>query len=148
MKTRTKGYIKQIDELLIAQWILICLVSIWSVANFIEFTYPTFYPITFESFQHKSASEYIYQEAERAGVDPIKTSMLIQCESRFDRYAINFNRNGTKDIGLFQINDINGVSDECRFNVNCSMNWAFKEIKKNGYKHWVCGKILHLDNFK
>lgn len=102
------------------------------------------YPITFENYQHQTPTEYITQEALTHNLNPLNILLIAQCESRMIPEAINVNRNGTIDLGIFQINDVHNVPDKCRLNTKCSTDWAIKEIKKNGYGAWVCGAILGL----
>ena len=68
---------------------------------------------------------------------------IIQCESRFDPWAIGDDGNSR---GLYQIHKKYNpdISTECAFNTVCSTKWAINEVKKNGWKKWSCAKILGL----
>lgn len=64
---------------------------------------------------------------------------LAYCESRFDPSAIHVNNDGSKDRGLFQINDRwQDVSDECALNPYCATLWTINKIKKGGIDSWSC----------
>lgn len=67
---------------------------------------------------------------------------LMNCESRGEQYAINTNKNGSKDLGLFQINDIHGLSAAFRFDINKSANWTMDKIENGHQSIWVCDHIV------
>lgn len=58
-------------------------------------------------------------------------------ESSFDPKAINVNKSGSIDRGVFQWNDKYHpeISDECAFSVRCATVEAIKAIN-NGNQHW------------
>ena len=68
------------------------------------------------------------------------------CESSYDFLAINYNKNGSVDRGIFQWNDKwhPEVSDECAFDIECATINAIRVIKEKGPREWTCGKILGL----
>lgn len=64
---------------------------------------------------------------------------IINCESKWDVFAIGVNKNGTKDIGLMQINDIHRLSNEFRFDYKKAIDWSIeKRIRDNGWSAWSC----------
>ena len=67
---------------------------------------------------------------------------VIQCESRWDEYAVNVNRNGSKDFGLYQINTIHKIPNECAFDYKCATEFAIKLWEKQGWSPWVCANNL------
>lgn len=70
---------------------------------------------------------------------------LINCESRFDPYATNLNGGHSLDAGLLQINQRYNkqVGLQCSFDINCSTEWAIKEIKAGRQWKWMCDKIVN-----
>jgi hypothetical protein len=50
--------------------------------------------------------EYIRDEFNKAGLDGDKAVKIVYCESRFKTDAVGYNRNGSNDKGVFQINSI------------------------------------------
>lgn len=125
-------------------WIIICLLFYCSGIYAGLWGAQSLYPITFENYQHKSVQEQVYEQAEKAGVDPVKVMMLIQAESGFDRLAVNKNRNGSWDFGLWQLNNKAHpeISKECAFSVECSTRESLKIIKSRGFREWSANKYL------
>ena len=73
--------------------------------------------------------------------EKIKAVSIVNCESRFDLLAIGVNKNGTKDLGLWQINDIHKLDRACAFDLECATNWAVNKYHKDGnWSAWVCAK--------
>jgi LysM repeat protein len=69
----------------------------------------------------KSEVEKIIREiAERKGVLPDLAVKVARCESGLNQFAVNVNKNGTKDRGVFQWNDYwhPSINDEMAFNVH------------------------------
>jgi len=143
MKTKKFGYLKRYDF----SWEIICLLFFCSGIYAGLWASQSPYPITFESYQHLTPSQYIYQEAEKAEIDPVKVLMLVQAESNFDQYAVNYNpRNNSFDRGLFQLNSKAHpeISKECAFSIKCSTKESLKLIKRRGFKEWSANKYLNL----
>jgi hypothetical protein len=68
---------------------------------------------------------------------------IAHCESRFKLDAYNINRNGSNDAGVWQINSIHGLSDDCRFDLKCSTDWVIEKVKRDkGWSAWTCNKII------
>jgi len=74
------------------------------------------------------------------GVDPDTSLRIAFAESSFREKVINYNANGSNDMGVFQINSIHGVPDTCRLDADCNIEWAVKEIQKNGTGAWYSSK--------
>lgn len=145
MKTRTRGYIEKYHTTVTDVLFTIAYFILFTVIAGAFFLNPI-YPITFENYQHLTPSQYIYQEAEKAGIDPVKVMMLVQAESGFDQYAVNYNpRNNSFDRGLFQINSKAHpeISKECAFSIKCSTKESLKLIKRRGFKEWSSNKYLN-----
>lgn len=64
---------------------------------------------------------------------------------------INYNRNGTVDKGVWQINSIHNVPDSCAYDISCSTEFAYK-LSKGGtdwtpwYGFTTGGYLTHLHN--
>ena len=81
--------------------------------------------------------EYIRERLGDEGV------AIAHCESRYKLDAYNINRNGSNDAGVWQINSIHGLSDDCRFDLKCSTDWVIEKVKRdNGWTAWTCNKII------
>jgi len=81
------------------------------------------------------------------GADVDKAMNLIQCESSWNKACgerdnpecIN-PKNNSYDRGYFQISRKwhPEVSDECAFDLDCSSEWASKQIKAGHLHEWAC----------
>lgn len=71
-------------------------------------------------------------------IDVDYASKVIQCESGWNPKAFNYNRNGSIDRGLWQINSIHGVDKETLYDPYLSTLEAIKIINRDGWKAWVC----------
>jgi len=93
-----------------------------------------------------SVPDFVYQSFISAGLseeDAERAIRIVSCESRWNEMAVNKNRNGTSDKGLWQINDIHGVGDKCRFSIQCSTKWAVDKVLRDGnWNAWVCAKLV------
>jgi len=101
--------------------------------------------IKYTTSKEDRMKEYVKQEVEKAGLDWNAINCLIEKESNWDEYAIGVNKNGSKDIGLWQINERwhKDISREDKFNYQKSTDWALKKILKdenmnawNGYTNF------------
>jgi hypothetical protein len=72
---------------------------------------------------------------------------LAYCESRMNPSAINSNSNGTRDCGVFQINDVHGLPDSFRFDVEKSTEWTIDYIMAGRQSAWVCDKHVKAGKF-
>ena len=85
------------------------------------------------------AKEYIRAEAEKAGIVHVDILLkTISCESKFNQLTANKNTNGTWDKGIWMINSIHKVPDECAYDLECSTKWAMQKIKERKFSPWVC----------
>ena len=90
-----------------------------------------------EKEQPEYIQEYIRERLGDKGV------AISYCESRFKLNAYNVNRNGSNDAGVWQINSIHGLSDECRFDLECSTDWVVEKVKRDGnFNAWSCNKKI------
>ncbi len=74
------------------------------------------------------------------GIDTKRAERIIFCESSWNPYAINQNRNGSNDLGIWQLNSIHKIPDEVRVDPIASTEVAIKMIKKLGFQPWVCSR--------
>jgi len=78
----------------------------------------------------------------------IQAMAIIQCESRFNPYAINSNGGKSLDLGVWQINetvhnDKEGYSRACSFDVYCSTRFAMEKIylaQGRSWNAWMCSR--------
>ncbi len=90
-----------------------------------------------EYFQQPNGNE-IVQEIFNAFGSEFKIALAIaRAESGLNPAAVNVNRNGSRDIGIFQINDAHGWSAEERFDWRKNI-WMAKELRdRNGWTEWA-----------
>lgn len=62
---------------------------------------------------------------------------IAKAESGLNPRAINRNKDGSKDIGIFQINDRHGWSDEERFNWKTNIRIAKELYDSRGWNDWT-----------
>ena len=89
--------------------------------------------------------EYVRQEAIKAGLNPDEVEKIVKCESGFNPYAVNTrNKNGTKDMGLWQINSLHKrISDADKFDYQAATRWALaKRLHEGNWSAWVCARKL------
>lgn len=102
-------------------------------------------PIQVKSYDPQEIIEYVRQEAINAGIDPDEVEKIVRCESRFNPNAVNSrNLNGTKDMGLWQINSIHRkISDKDKLDYKASTKWAIaKRLHDGNWSAWYCAKRL------
>ena len=80
--------------------------------------------------------------AKQEGVDPDLAVRVAQCESNLDPRAINVNTTGSKDRGIFQINDKwhPSVSDEAAFDPVRATQFFCKAFKDGHLEWWKATK--------
>lgn len=80
------------------------------------------------------------QEFNKNGLNVDIADRIINCESKFDVNAIHVNKNGTVDVGIYQINSIHkDISLQDKIDYKKSTAWAIKKIKHDGgWQAWVC----------
>lgn len=77
--------------------------------------------------------------------EAINGMSIVKCESNFNPYAINKNKDGSYDLGEWQINDrIHGksINRADSFDVYKSTRYAMELYKKHSWNVWVCWKNL------
>jgi len=93
--------------------------------------------LTISQKTEKTIQDIIIMIAKEEQVDPDLALRVAKCESNFDTKAININSDGSRDRGLFQINDKfhPEVSDEQAFDPIFSTRFFCKAFK-NGHLDW------------
>lgn len=89
---------------------------------------------------------YIVQRFGDRSADAI--TLINQCENHaFNPRAINYNRNGTVDRGIFQINSIHGGEE--MFDWKTNIDTAFKIYTAHGNKFtaWTCAHVVGEKNY-
>lgn len=61
---------------------------------------------------------------------------VAKAESRLNPNAVNINKSGSRDIGIFQLNDCHGWSEEQRFDEDTNIRLAKQLKDKSGWKNW------------
>jgi hypothetical protein len=90
--------------------------------------------------------DYIYQVFGDDGDNAIK--LLAECENKkLNPEAVNVNKNGSTDVGLFQINSIHGYSHEELFDPFFNIDVAYKIFKNRGWSAWSCSYVLGVKSF-
>ena len=86
-------------------------------------------------------SRYIIQELDKNGIDSDFGLLVARCESSLNLKATHINKNGSNDAGIWQINSIHKLSDECRFDLKCSTDWVIEKVKRDkGWSAWACAR--------
>jgi hypothetical protein len=74
---------------------------------------------------------------------------LAHCESRFDASAKHVNKDGSEDLGLFQINKYwhvdrgKSITVDEAFNPYVATEWTINKIKAGGVDMWACQWAYH-----
>jgi hypothetical protein len=85
-------------------------------------------------------TDTLVTKAEHYEVDPTLAASIIYCESRGNPQVIHTNKNGSKDTGLFQINDIH-TKEAIRYGDNLmtvegNLNFGMRLMAKEGIRPW------------
>lgn len=92
--------------------------------------------------------EWVLNKVSEAGFDTVLADKIVNCESGWNVGARHWNpptptRPGSWDIGLFQINDVHGMSIEDRLDPYKNTEMAIELLKsKRSWNHWVCKGIV------
>lgn len=85
-----------------------------------------------------SSNNSIEEEiAEVFGAEHKIAMAIAKAESGLNPRAINRNRDGSKDLGIFQINDRHGWSDEDRLDWKTNIRIAKELRDRRGWTEWV-----------
>ena len=113
--------------------------------NEIEVVIPEYQPKKYKLLGYSSTKE----EIKLAVIEEFghKMAKIVECESNFKLKAHNpYNKNGSTDSGLFQINSIHRAKAK-KMGIDLDTvqgQFAYTRylVQKNGYKDWVCAKKL------
>lgn len=92
--------------------------------------------------------EQIVKIAKERGLsdqETVKLLKLIDCESKFDQWALHSNRDGSIDRGLYQISNKwhKEIDTQCTFDLVCSTNKVIDIYKKDkSLRQWACNKKI------
>ena len=80
--------------------------------------------------------------AKEESVDPDLALRVAKCESSFNPKAVNVNTDGSRDRGVFQINEKYHpeMTDELAFNVECATRFFCKAFKGGNLSWWNASK--------
>jgi len=68
---------------------------------------------------------------------------VLNCESKFDEYAIGVNNNGTVDVGIAQFNSQYFKDRVCYFNWRCAIEKMVEIYQTEGnLNKWVCSRKI------
>jgi soluble lytic murein transglycosylase-like protein len=82
----------------------------------------------------------ITKQAQLYRVDVGRALAIAKAESSFRAGAVNKNKNGSTDKGVYQINSIHKVSDICRLDYKCNIEWAIRKMAREGFGAWNASK--------
>jgi hypothetical protein len=87
---------------------------------------------------------YVLAEVKRAGLNAREVEAIISCESRWDDQAKGYNRNGSYDLGLWQINSIHkNISDGEKLDYKAATKWAIaKRLEDGNWSAWYCARRI------
>lgn len=90
----------------------------------------------------ETVEQTIIRVAKEECVDPVLAVKVAQCESALNPKAILVNENGTRDRGIYQINDKwhPEVTDEQAFNPEFSAHFFCKAFKNGNLSWWDASK--------
>lgn len=79
---------------------------------------------------------------------PRAWKIVSECENKgLDPKAINHNRNGTLDVGIFQVNTVHGYSKEWLMDVDNNIEAAYKIYQASGWSAWSCSHVIGITPF-
>jgi len=87
---------------------------------------------------------YVLAEIKKAGLNAREAEALIFCESKWDDQAKGYNRNGSYDLGLWQINSIHkDISDIDKLDYKTATKWAIaKRLDDGNWSAWYCSRRI------
>lgn len=78
------------------------------------------------------------------GFEPKTVLKIAECESNFDTTAVNYNKNNTIDVSIFQINSIHSErAQQLKLDLTDpfdNIEMAFILLNDNGYKDWSASR--------
>ena len=124
--------------------------SVYTATNsFLELADAQISPLIKVKFSEKETpKETIERVAREEGLNPTLVLMICECESRLQPHFLRVNKNGTIDRGIAAFNSkaYKEVSNDCSFDVECSIRKFAAEAKAGHLKNWYCARNLKLEN--
>lgn len=87
---------------------------------------------------------WVLNEVKKAGLNIKEAETIINCESRWQPDAIGVNKNGTYDVGLWQINSIHkNLTNADKMDYKEATKWAIeKRLRDGSWNAWSCSRKL------
>lgn len=91
----------------------------------------------------ESVKDYIIYVAQREQVNVGMALKVAQCESGFNRNALNHTAK-ERSVGVFQINlkAHTDITEEQARNPFWNINWAIDRLKEGLWHWWTCAKLV------
>lgn len=88
---------------------------------------------------------WVLGEVEKAGLSTKEADIIITCESRWKPDAIGVNKNGSYDVGLWQINSIHkNITNAGKMDYKEATKWAIdKRLRDGSWRAWSCARKLY-----
>lgn len=90
---------------------------------------------------NESIMDSIRLEAQKQGYGDVELALdIADCESRYNPKATGVNKDGTRDRGVFQINEYwhKNISDECAYDAECNIRYAISLLNQGKAHLWSC----------
>lgn len=99
-------------------------------------------PLKSSDAKVETVEETIKRIAKEEGVDPALAVRVARCESGLNPSAVNVNKTGSKDRGLFQWNNYYHpeITDLCAFDIECSARSFCKAVNGGNLYWWNASK--------
>jgi len=87
---------------------------------------------------------YVRAESQKAGLNSREVEAIINCESRWITDAKGVNKNGSYDLGLWQINSIHkNITDAEKLDYKSATKWAIaKRLRDGNWSAWYCARRI------
>lgn len=87
---------------------------------------------------------WVLNEIKKAGLSIKEAEIIINCESRWKPDAIGVNKNGSYDVGLWQINSIHkNMTNADKMDYKTATKWAIdKRLHDGSWSAWSCSRKL------
>lgn len=108
-------------------------------------------PIDIQSAEKELLAEeeemklWVLNEIKKAGLNIKEAEIIINCESRWKPDAIGVNKNGSYDVGLWQINSIHkNITNAGKMDYKEATKWAIdKRLRDGSWRAWSCARKLY-----
>ena len=121
----------------------------------IGLTSPQYHPDLPYSGLSRTQANSVLAIAERFGSQDFTRAVRVAwCESRLNPNSVSpKNRNGSRDHGLFQLNDDGtmqrlGVTHSTALDISANVNAAWVLLQDRGWKPWTCAHALGIAHMK